>query len=190
LGAVKPNIGLALFLAWPNRWTVIGGLAFAVVALLVLPTWPQEWLVNVARSPHHHAPVMAWYGAPLVLALSRWRRPEARLLFVMACVPQVPLFYDQLPLALIPDTERQRLTFAWLSWGGYLGWVLTSVPGQLRVADMTSAPPWLVATLYLPVLVMVLRRPNEGDVPAWLERATRGLPAWLRGRRVSKPVPA
>lgn len=160
LTTVKPNIGLALFSARPNRWTVIGGTALGAAALLVLPRWPQEWLANLAMSPHHRAPITYWYGFPLLLAATRWRRSEARLLVVMACVPQVPLFYDQLPLALVPQTERERLTFAWLSWAGYLGWIVTSVPGQIRVADMAAAPPWILGCLYLPALVMVLRRPN------------------------------
>jgi hypothetical protein len=36
--------------------------------------------------------------------------------------------------------------------------------------------------MYLPCVLMVLRRPNEGTVPKWLERRTEGWPAWLRGR--------
>ena len=40
----------------------------------------------------------------------------------------------------------------------------------------------LFAAIYLPALWMILRRPNEGTVPAWLERASAVLPSWLRGR--------
>ena len=40
----------------------------------------------------------------------------------------------------------------------------------------------IVIAMYLPALWMVLRRPNEGVVPVWLERASAALPAWLRGR--------
>jgi hypothetical protein len=40
----------------------------------------------------------------------------------------------------------------------------------------------IVIGLYLPALWMILRRPNEGAVPAWLERASAVLPGWLRGR--------
>ena len=39
----------------------------------------------------------------------------------------------------------------------------------------------LVASLYLPCLYFVLRRPNEGRVPAWLEKWTCAFPRWLRG---------
>ena len=33
----------------------------------------------------------------------------------------------------------------------------------------------------LPTLAIVLRRPNVGAVPAWLERRVARLPLWLRG---------
>jgi hypothetical protein len=38
----------------------------------------------------------------------------------------------------------------------------------------------------LPVLVMLLMRPNEGPAPAWLERIASRTPMWLAGR----PSPA
>jgi hypothetical protein len=37
-------------------------------------------------------------------------------------------------------------------------------------------------TMYLPATLMVLRRPNEGPIPLWLDRAMHRWPAWLRGR--------
>jgi hypothetical protein len=40
----------------------------------------------------------------------------------------------------------------------------------------------VVVCMYLPALVMVLRRPNEGVLPGWLERLSRLLPSSLRGR--------
>jgi hypothetical protein len=38
--------------------------------------------------------------------------------------------------------------------------------------------------VYLVALALVLRRPNEGTLPAWLESAAAVLPRWLRGRAV------
>ena len=40
----------------------------------------------------------------------------------------------------------------------------------------------VVVGMYLPALVMVLRRPNEGPLPVWLERVAGMLPSRLRGR--------
>ena len=39
----------------------------------------------------------------------------------------------------------------------------------------------IVWLLYLPCVAMVLRRPNEGVVPAWLDARLAALPRWLRG---------
>ena len=180
--ALKPNVGMAMFAARPSRWAWVGGVLLVVVSLIVLPTWPREWLAAVARSPFHHAPIAWWVGAPLLLLAGiKWRRPEARLFVVFACIPQVPLFYDQLPLALVPSTDRERLVFAWCSWAADLGWVYSSSHGQMRTADMRDAPPWILALVYTPALFMLLRRTNTGQVPVWVERLAAHAPLWLRG---------
>lgn len=182
---LKPNIGLPLLAARPSRWAIIGGALLGFAAFILNPAWPREWLSNIAKSPFHRAPIAWWYGGPLLLlGALKWRRQEARLFLLLACIPQVPLFYDQLPLALIAETERERLVFAWCSWAAYLGWVFTSSHGRLRTADMHDAPPWILVLIFAPTLVMVLRRPNEGDVPAWLERKLAGVPRWLRGKAI------
>jgi|GEM_PF-1869523 len=48
--------------------------------------------------------------------------------------------------------------------------------------------PWvLVAALYLPPLVMVLRHPNTGEVPAWLDRLAARLSVALRPEPAIEP---
>jgi hypothetical protein len=42
--------------------------------------------------------------------------------------------------------------------------------GASRPNWLTFAAPWVVGLVYLPALVIVLIRPNEGDVPLWLDR--------------------
>ena len=183
---VKPTTGLALLAARPTRWAIIGGVILCIGAFLILPSWPREWLGAVAGSPYYHAPILRGIVGPFLgLAALRWRRPEARVLFVLACVPQLLLFYDQLPLVLVPGSQRERLVFAWSSWAAYVGWVVTSSHGAFQVVDLREAAPWVLALVYLPALVMVLRRPNEGSVPKWVERAVTPLPSWLRGQTAS-----
>jgi hypothetical protein len=180
--AAKPTIGLALLAARPTRWAIIGGVILCVAASLALPPWPREWLEAVGRSSYYHAPILRWYVGPLLaLAALKWRRPEARIFFVLSCVPQQLLFYDQLPLALVPLSERERLIFAWSSWVAYVGWIVTSSRGVFEVVDLRETAPWVLSLIYMPALVMVLRRPNVGNVPQYVERAAAFLPAWLRG---------
>ncbi|PYP77273.1 MAG: hypothetical protein DMD35_15685 [Gemmatimonadetes bacterium] len=38
--------------------------------------------------------------------------------------------------------------------------------------------------LFLPATIMVMRRPNEGSLPAWLEARIAAWPKWLRGTSV------
>jgi hypothetical protein len=180
---VKPTIGIALLAARPTRWAIVGGAILCTAAFLVLPSWPREWLDAVAGSPYYHAPILRGFVGPFLgLAALRWRRPEARVLLVLACVPQLLLFYDQLPLVLVPRSERERLVFTWSSWLAYVGFLVTSSHGAFQVVDLREAAPWVLVLVYLPALVMVLRRPNEGKVPKRVERAVAALPPWLRGQ--------
>jgi hypothetical protein len=189
LGA-KPTIGLAIFAARPTRIAVVGGVVLGLLACLLQPDWPVAWL----RAVHHTslmtpggtpylAPIATPGGAFAVLALLRWRRPEARLVFALACVPQTPLLYETVPLFLVPATITEGGVL-WL--GSWLAALWVSLAGPFasdlpRFITSGTAIGWL---LYLPCVVMLLRRPNVGSVPAWLERGLERVraPLWLRGR--------
>lgn len=159
----KPTIGIALFAAWPRRATVIGCLILSVIALTLVPRWPLEWLhIVLANSePHYRLPIRTTiFGPLLLLALLRWRAPEARLLIVMACVPQTLVFYDQLPLLLIPRTARELQVATVCSQLGFLA-------AQWQIAHSSTwgpivSIPWCMASCYLPALIILLRHPNSG----------------------------
>ena len=95
----------------------------------------------------------------------------------MTIVPHGLFFYDELPLWLVAETRREALALTGFSWAGWLAWNIAS-PGP----NVVDSATWAVAALYIPALVMVLRRPNEGPMPSWVERAVAWLPAWIRGR--------
>jgi len=170
---LKPNIGLALVTARPTRAALVGGVALLLLSLVIMPAWPIEWVRNARALPGHAPPVLSLTGALLVLALFRWRRPEGRLLFALGCVPQLPLFADQLPLFLVPATLRQSLVLALSSAVAGALWLSRLQPGM---HPSEAAAPLIVPLLYLPCLYMVLRRSNEGTVREWLA-------AFVGGRR-------
>ena len=165
---LKPNLGLALFLRDPRWRPVFVGLALGGVSLLINPAWPLEWRANLQRLALHPAPLTVPGGALLLVALLRWRRPDARLLATLACVPQVYLFADQLLLTLIARTPRERCVQALLMWVGFL---LMLGPVGTTGRAMVNGHWYVLGFAYLPALVMVLRRPNEGAAPGWLVRA-------------------
>jgi hypothetical protein len=159
--AAKPTLGAALWLARPSRLGLALGAAVLLVSLAVLPSWPLDWIANVRRSSHHLPPLLLLpIGPLLLLALLRWREERARLLLLMACVPQIFWFYDALPLALVARSGRERLLLVCCSWVGLLGvalnpWLLQTRTSQgVRWAELAV----LLAT-YGPALLLVLSRP-------------------------------
>jgi hypothetical protein len=98
----------------------------------------------------------------LLAALARWRRPEARLLAALACTPLTPTFYDPILLYLVTRTFREALV---LTVATFVVFFVVVFSGPIRTAAqwgeiVSTASIWV---LYLPCLIMVLRRPNQRD---------------------------
>ena len=179
VAATKPNAHIAVLASYPRVRSVAislasGALLF-VIAFAVRPGWVYEWLANVRGAPHFIPPIARRGGFILLLAALRWRRPEARWLLALSIVPQAPSFYDQMLLSVICLTTRESLIFA-VTTVVLFFYVGFNVPQPDYAAWgnlMGSATVWFC---YLPMLVMVLRRPNEGEAPAilaWLNRLRR-----------------
>jgi hypothetical protein len=166
LAVLKPNIGLAVTAARPTRIGIIGGGLLLLATLPFNRHWPAEWLRNLKSLPPHPAPIFLPAGALILIALLRWRRPEARLLVAMACVPQLMYFADQLPLWFIPQTRRESLM---LSATSLVAWTAALVSTSRAGEQPALNSAWFVLLgVYLPALVMIMRRPNEGSMPGWL----------------------
>jgi hypothetical protein len=167
----KPTVGLAYFAARPSRWALAGAVVLGGIALALQPTWIQSWLAaigeNAAHWPGAHPyrpPALYPGGALALLCLLRWRRSEARLVAVLACVPQMGALYETVPLFLVPRTFWQSATLVALSY------VQTYVLAGRHLTEWTgvseAGTQLSVLLLYLPVTLMVLLRPNVKDEPA------------------------
>lgn len=175
----KPNLGLAVLASTSSarllKIALVGGLAITAVSLALFPGWPQAWL-SVVRSQHHFfAPITRIGGFAVLLALLRWRRPEARLIVALACVPQTNSWYEALPLMLVASTFKESLFLSLVSTLGYVlpPYVMTA---RNEVEFNSQMASLMVAICYLPATLMVLRRPNEGQVPPWIKPIAK----WFR----------
>lgn len=164
LFTVKPNIGLALWLSRPSSKAVIGGALVLLLTLIVLPSWPLDWVRALQEnSSHIRPPVMRPFGWLLLLAAFRWRTPEGRLLVGLALIPQSSLPYELVPLALIPANAVEMVIFAMGSWvavaarvGFFWGMGITSL-----IPLVAAIWPIQLVSVYLPMLWLVLRRQSE-----------------------------
>jgi hypothetical protein len=182
----KPTIGLALYLYRPTRLAAVGGAMLVLASFAIWPTWPVWWLpILREHSPRMVAPIAVPGGQLLLLALFKWRRPEARLLLALAVIPQTPLPYESVVLFLVTSTlvEAGVLTIGtWI----FAELLLRLVePGMATLEKRALAMQLMVLTVYLPSLAMVLRRRNEGDTAELARALGRRLRVW----RAPSPSP-
>jgi hypothetical protein len=163
----KPTLGAALFVAYPSRRAFVGVLVFTAACVAIWPWWVSAWLAAV-QTTHQKPAILFWGGPVVLLALLKWRRPEARLLVGMACVPLTGNLYETVPLFLIVSTWAEGgillalsavVFFAFQRRGG----------GLDREHYLQLVEQWIVFLVYIPCTLMVLRRPNQGAVPAWFD---------------------
>jgi hypothetical protein len=158
LWAAKPSLGLALYIGWPSRWALIGGLALTLLATLIVgPQWPAEWLTALrAGSQYYVAPVARPWGWLLLAAWLAWRRPEGRMLGALALIPHTTSLPDALFPLLIARTARE------LTWLVALGYVASSLLtfhtyARLEPAGMLAEQwPVMLGLIYLPALGLLL----------------------------------
>jgi hypothetical protein len=174
--AGKPTNGAAVLAAFRDgkaiRTALIAALVPLIISLIVQPLWIGRWLAVLAEGQHLRPFILLPGGFLLLLAAFRWRCWEGRLLLGLSLVPQTLLQYGALPLLLIP---RKR-------WGTALLAALTFVPNFLavrppfndRIADALARGDFTAVTttvgaltlwaVYVPALLMVLRRPRTSAV--------------------------
>jgi len=165
---VKPNEGLAFAIGEshirrPVVWVGFAAAAALLIAsIIVWPEWIGHWRAALKTGEHFTAPIFHPGGVLVLAALVKWRRPEARMLATLACVPQTMWPYASLPLFLVPRTRTEFLGLAALS---YISLAVLHIYKQAPWADEAQhIGTAITLSLYLPCLIMVLRRPNASPV--------------------------
>jgi hypothetical protein len=163
--SAKPNLGLALFAAWPSRQAAIGSLAVLALTLLILPRWPLEWLEAIHGTPVILSPIRRPFGWLLLLAAYRWRTPEGRLLLALVLVPQNSLPHEALLLALIPRNGVEMAVYCLGTWIATAATLAIGARAPSLEAAQALVWPWLLGAAYLPMLLFVVTRPRTPDAP-------------------------
>jgi hypothetical protein len=131
--------------------------AVALLSIVIMPEWPWAWL-RQGRNYEHFIPLLILPGPLLLLALVRYRNRDAWLLFLSALMPQ-RWFFDSFILWLVPQSRREIIWTVFFSWGaGVWRWYHTP-------HSYTEVGRWTVMFLYLPMLVVVLLRPQRREIP-------------------------
>jgi hypothetical protein len=168
IGVAKPNWAVAIVAsaAAPRIWRplVLGAALLTVAAFILQPEWVTHWYASVRSATHFRTPLFLPMGFLMLATVLRWRRPEARLLLAIACLPQTPGFYDALMLFTIPRTVRQSLLLVGASFGVFLAMAYRE-PWASDADWMGDIARFTLWFMYLPCVLMVLRRPNEGTLP-------------------------
>jgi hypothetical protein len=156
--AVRPNTAASLWIARPSRVAVLGVIAFLVLSLVVLPSWPRDWwLALLQDNTDLVPPVLRPFGLVLLLAALRWRSPEGRLLLAIAFIPQNTLPHELVALALIPANLVEMGIYVAGSWIA-VAVVADQMHLSHSIADWTAASwPATLGAVYLPMLYLVLR---------------------------------
>jgi hypothetical protein len=165
----KPNIAIPMALTrFPSKHGIALTLVITLISLAIYPTWPFVWFSQLGGY-RGLPPILALPFGPLIaLALLRWRNREARLLILMALMPQ-RMVYDQIPLLMTARTPRQLLLLVESSWI----WIL---PGLLFANSnfYEAWSQWIVVIYYFPALAIVLW--NKADMVKTTARLEPAVP--------------
>jgi hypothetical protein len=175
--AAKPQAALPVMLASPDRralpWALIGAALLVMVSLALFPSWPSAWLENVRASENMEPPIMRTGGFLVLAALFRWRRPEAWLLLLTACMPQAWGWYGTLALFTIPRSFLESAMLGLVAAVGALAGAALLPPDSAEAQFYSFVGTVLVLTIYLPCTALILSRSNTGEPPVvvgWIRR--------------------
>ncbi|HUQ18635.1 MAG TPA: hypothetical protein VM099_03390 [Gemmatimonadaceae bacterium] len=169
IAAIKPQSAIPIVTASANKRTMLfaiaGGVVLLILSLILLPGWPRDWIDTVRASSQLRPPILRLGGFLIAFVLLRWRRSEAWLVFLMACMPQTWAWYNVLPLLVIATTYKEAAVLSIISsTGALLAALIVGDPTPERYAGWGAA---MVTFAYLPAVIVVLKRPNQKELAPW-----------------------
>lgn len=168
----KPQSSIPVIAGSTSRKQIIfaiaGGLVLLAISTVLQPHWIPEWLAGVRNARHMEPPISRLAGLVILLVLLRWRRPESWLVLSLAALPQSWGWYGTLPLFTVPSTFAESVFMAGVATiGGNIAAML--MPDRFTPdAFYNWTATVIIITIYLPAVILILRRPNKGPAPAWL----------------------
>jgi hypothetical protein len=154
-------------------WAAVGSVLLLIASFALMPGWAGEWLSVLTATDHFTPPIARFGGAAIALVLLRWRRAEAWFVFIAACTPQTWYPYNSLVLLLVAFTYREACVLSLVSSAGWILAVLVSEGDSRSPQTRAVMGAMLVAACYLPAVIAILRRPNSGIPPWWVQRLAR-----------------
>lgn len=148
--AAKPSVGAALWASRPSWHAPVLGAAIGAVGLLLVPTWPRDWLANLGGGRHGIALLSPLAGPVIAVGLAlvirrRGLDADVRLVGGLAVAPHILWWYDHLPLLTLARTERQAWICVGVSWAAYevAGWLGFLTPLGVAVDVLSHFGPAL-----------------------------------------------
>jgi hypothetical protein len=176
IASIKPQSSIPVLASSTDRRHWIAAVAGSAVVLLasfvLLPSWPADWMSQVRKSADFTAPIKGFAGPAVLLCLLRWRRPEAWLVLVAASLPQTWPPYNGLILMTVAFTYREMATLSLVSSFSWVILALATSPAT-KAEEQQYQSIVLILSSYIPATILILRRPNEGRGPLWLNALTR-----------------
>jgi hypothetical protein len=176
LAIAKPSLQAPIMANYPNIRGFQLAAAMVVLSFIVLPNWPVLWLGSIAgqEAGKYALPILAGPAILVLVALVWWRQRPARLLVMLAFVPQHSFFYDQLLLWLIPKTLLQSLALSAVGWLAYFSWTRYDSSFNPFLAQTDGFVPmvWTAPAFYLPALGLVIWQQVGGKIRRRAARVT------------------
>jgi hypothetical protein len=180
----KPNLGIAVAAATDSkrslRLMVVGAVILGAVSLILRPTWPLEWARVIGQSWEFSPPILRTGGFVIALAALQYRTSEGRLLLALSVLPQTSSWYEGLLPLLVARTKREAQVLSLVSSLGYVSQIALALLSPTREIASADIGRLMIAFCYLPAVIVVLRRPNDGSPPAWAQLFPR---TWKAKRR-------